>query len=107
MHPLITDNRANWRKPCQVQLDEISVRRGATLPWQIGVLSALVLIEVLLGGLIGDFFSWLFSRAEILLVLGGLACWRWGWFAFQSIRAIIYRYIVFPKLKRAAIESVK
>jgi glycosyltransferase Alg8 len=39
-------------------------------------------------------------------MLGGIGCWRWGWFVLQSVRAILYRYLVYPRLRREAASMV-
>jgi glycosyltransferase Alg8 len=41
------------------------------------------------------------GRAFVLF-LGGLAVWRYGWGAVHLVRALLYRRIVFPRLRRAA-----
>ena len=49
---------------------------------------------------------WMVRRAEVLIALGGLACWRWTWFVLQNFRAVIYRYWTFPRLRREAERAV-
>ncbi len=56
--------------------------------------------------MVGDAQLWIGHRLEILVTLGGLACWRWGWFVVQNLRAMVYRYYQFPRLRRAADRAV-
>jgi len=97
-----------WRLPAEIHLSGpgITLRRGARWPRQLGLLCVLAIAGVLLGAFVGDFFVWLQHRGELLLVLGGIASWRWGWFLLQSIRAAIYRYSTFPRLRRQAVRAV-
>jgi hypothetical protein len=62
---------------------------------------------VVLGDIAGGLITWVSPRVEILLLLGGIGCWRWGWFVLQSSRAILYRYWVFPRVRREAERCVK
>lgn len=84
----------------------ITLRRGATWPCQIAAIAALLCSAFLCACYVGDFLTWISRRVELLLLLGGVGCWRWGWFALQSSRAIIYRYWTFPRLRREAEAAV-
>lgn len=53
-------------------------------------------------GIVGGFFEWLTHRMEVLLLFAGIGSWRWSWFSIQSARAILYRYAVYPALRRQA-----
>jgi glycosyltransferase Alg8 len=68
---------------------------------------ALLVAALMLSHLVGDLVTWVSRRLEILLVLGGIASWRWGWFVLQSLRAILYRYRVYPRLRREAERAVR
>jgi glycosyltransferase Alg8 len=61
-----------------------------------------VAVIILASFAIEDVSGWLFHRFEILVLLGGIGCWRWSWFMLQSIRAVIYRYWRFPRLRLEA-----
>jgi len=56
---------------------------------------------------VGDLWHWFGHRLEVLLVLGGIGCWRWSWFGVQSMRAVLYRYFAFPRLRRQAERAVR
>ena len=102
----------NWRSPSEVIFSdaevgsEVPLRRGATWHHQLPVVFALIISAAGLAALTGHVFTWLTHRIEILLVLGGLGLWRWGWFVLQSTRAILYRYLVYPRLRREAAQAV-
>jgi len=69
----------------------------------------LAVLGLCAGGLIfvvDDLWLWISRRFEVLLVLGGIGCWRWSWFLLQSGRAIAYRYWAFPRIRRAAERAV-
>jgi glycosyltransferase Alg8 len=93
-----------WGFPAELELQGRGplLKRGANWRWQWAMLVALVLYVVVLAATIGDVTAWLQQRAEIIFVLGGIAAWRWGWFIVQSVRAMLYRYWVFPRLRRQA-----
>ncbi len=78
------------------------LRRGAAWPKQAFLLGTLGGLIVLLSLVVGDAESWADHRLELLLSLVGIGCWRWGWFVLQNVRAIIYRYFVFPRIRRQA-----
>lgn len=98
----------SWKFPSEVVFSDAAVplRRGASWPLQLPLLVILLVGAAVLAGIVGHVLTWLSHRAEILLVLGGIGCWRWGWFIVQSIRAIIYRYWVFPRLRRESTQAV-
>ena len=102
----------NWRSPSEVIFSdaegpsEVPLRRGATWRHQLPVVFALIISAAGLAALTGHVFTWLTHRMEILLVLGGLGLWRWGWFVLQSTRAILYRYLVYPRMRREAADAV-
>ena len=98
----------NWRSASEVILSEgeVPLRRGASWRQQLALVFALIIAASGLAFLTGHFFAWATHRIEILLVLGGLGFWRWGWFVLQSTRAILYRYFVFPRLRREAARAV-
>jgi len=66
------------------------------------VLVVLVALAGILIQIVGSFELWMVRRAEVLIALGGIACWRWSWFVLQNSRAVIYRYWTFPRLRREA-----
>jgi glycosyltransferase Alg8 len=66
----------------------------------------LTALAVVLLYLVGGPESWATHRLEVLLTLGGIAFWRWSWFAIQNIRAIIYRYWAFPRIRRQAEHAI-
>jgi glycosyltransferase Alg8 len=97
-----------WRLPSEVTLsnDPVPLRRGATWRHQLPVAFALAIAAAALAVLAGHVFTWISHRIEILLVLGGIGCWRWGWFVLQSARAMVYRYLVYPRLRHEAANMV-
>ena len=78
------------------------LRRGAGWRWQSAMLVALVFCVAALAVTSGDVAATFRHRLEIFLLLGGIAVWRWGWFVVQSVRAMVYRYWAFPRLRRQA-----
>src|SRR5436305_1912370 len=81
-------------------------RAGASWPRQLLVLAALLGLAAMLLRVVGDGQIWIFHRAGVLIALTGIACWRWSWFALQNFRAVIYRYFMFPRLRREAARAV-
>src|SRR6185369_10083829 len=98
----------NWRLSSEVTFsnDEVPLRRGATWRRQLPVFFVLTMAAAILPVVAGHVFAWMTHRIEILLALGGIGCWRWGWFVLQSARAILYRYVVYPRLRREAASMV-
>src|SRR5512132_4099011 len=94
----------NTPQPCSVGLtnDALLCRKGATVLAQSFVFASLLLVAAILLWVVGGPVSWASHRIEVLFTLGGIALWRWSWFAIQNTRAIIYRYWSFPRLRRAA-----
>jgi glycosyltransferase Alg8 len=86
--------------------DALLCRRGADWSRQLLVLAGLVVIAFLLLRIVGGVETWATHRLEVLLTVGGIAFWRWSWFILQNGRAIIYRYWVFPRLRRQAERAV-
>ncbi|MDB6031372.1 MAG: Mannuronan synthase [Verrucomicrobiales bacterium] len=80
---------------------------GASWPWQLLVTAILVGVAAFLLQVIGDARIWVFHRMEVLLAMTGIAFWRWSWFAIQNARAVIYRYITWPRLRREAQEAIR
>ncbi len=97
-----------WGFPAEVLLSGVTVplRRGAGWRFQAPLLFLLLICAATLAGIIGDLFGWFSHRIEVLLALGSIGCWRWSWFALQSVRAILYRYWKFPRLRHEAAQSV-
>src|SRR5688572_1995933 len=106
-NPALTFGK-KWHLPSEAILskDEVPLRRGATWRHQLPVVFALTIAAAMLAALAGPIITWMTHRIEILLVLGGIGCWRWGWFVLQSARAILYRYLVYPRLRREAASMV-
>jgi glycosyltransferase Alg8 len=98
-----------WSFPSEVIFsnEHITLRRGATLRYQLAVLAGLVLVTVLSACYVGNFLAWFTHRIELILLFAGIGCWRWGWFVLQSARAILYRYWMFPRLRREAEQAVE
>ena len=44
---------------------------------------------------------------SVLFSLGVITCWRYGWQAVHGLRALIYSRIVFPRLRRAAVQAAE
>ena len=42
-----------------------------------------------------------------LVTLGAIGIWRWGWGACHYLRAVLYRYWVYPRLRRKAYRAVR
>lgn len=40
--------------------------------------------------------------AHLIVAMGAIGIWRWAWQALHFVRAMIYEFIVFPRLRRAA-----
>src|ERR1051325_10610275 len=86
--------------------DALLCRKGADWRRQLLVLVGLGVLAFLLLKMVGSVEIWATHRLEVLLTLGGIAFWRWSWFALQNGRAIIYRFWVFPRLRRQALQAV-
>lgn len=86
--------------------DALLCRNGAGWQRQTLVLIALLAVAAGLLHVAGDLKSWASHRLEVLLTVGGIAFWRWSWFLLQNGRAIVYRYWVFPRLRRQAERAV-
>src|SRR5262245_19040831 len=104
----ITLAERSSRVPSEAWVPEASVllRRGASWPFQLPMLAFLFLLAAGLMNVVGSFSLWFTYRVEVLLALGGIGCWRWSWFVIQSVRAVLYRYWVFPRLRRQAAKAV-
>ena len=99
----LENKRANSQRAAAFTGGGVPLRRGASWGWQGLMALLLALTVVALAGLVvGDVSGWLFQRLEILVLLGGIGCWRWTWFTIQNIRAVIYRYWRFPRIRRQA-----
>jgi glycosyltransferase Alg8 len=81
-------------------------RGGASWARQLAALVLLTCLAVFLVRIAGGLVPWFLRRGEVLIALGSIACWRWGWFVLQNLRAITYRYYVFPRLRREAEKAV-
>jgi len=105
---------AEWRAPGRVYNPgpDSGFPEGAQLwagaPWwrHLLVLAGLAGIAWLLIQVLDDLELWALHRLEVLIAIGGIACWRWSWFALQNLRAMIYRYYSWPRLRRAAQEAI-
>src|ERR1043166_4556819 len=86
------------------QLDRC--RGGASWIRQLVLFVALVGVGAILLSVAGDVPSLILRRGKVLIALGGIACWRWAWFVVQNLRALAYRYGVFPRLRRQAERAV-
>ena len=86
----------------QLETDIGRCWRGAPWQWQVLALILLAAVAGILIPLVGDFQLWIVRRAEVLIAVVGIACWRWSWFIIQNVRAVIYRYRTFPRLRREA-----
>lgn len=82
--------------------DALLCRKGAAWPKQLLVLVCFGALALTLLYIVGGPKSWANHRLEVLLTLGGIAFWRWSWFAIQNVRAMIYRYWAFPRIRRQA-----
>src|SRR6266545_4927610 len=90
------------RLPSEFVFSGVPLRRGATWPWQLLMCGALGLCAVGVGLIVGDVLQWFTHRIEVLIVFAGIGCWRWSWFGLQALRAMLYRYWMFPRLRRQA-----
>src|SRR6266508_6011177 len=97
-----------WSFPSEVIFSdaEIPLRRGAGWRHQLPAVVVLLIGGAALAALVGEAVTPLAHRMEILLVLGCIGCWRWGWFVLQSARAVVYRYFAYPRLRREAERAV-
>ena len=77
-------------------------RNGASWFRQLLLLAVLCWLATILLRVAGGLQPWIWRRAEVFMALGGIAVWRWSWFLIQNIRAMIYRYYSFPRLRRQA-----
>lgn len=64
--------------------------------WMLGLAAFVAAVAILIAA---DYYA-IGTRA--LLILGGLAAWRYGWGLVHLLRALIYLHIVFPRLKARA-----
>lgn len=42
------------------------------------------------------------TAAGFILVIGGIGLWRYAWWLTHAVRAVLYRYRMFPRLRRCA-----
>jgi glycosyltransferase Alg8 len=99
--------KSRWRHPCDCEVGtEVRLRRGAGWRWQLVLLVVLVVVEIGAVEATGSFLNWFGARLRVLVLLAGIGCWRWGWFGLQSVRAVLYRYLVFPRLRAQAQEAM-
>ncbi len=82
-------------------------RNGAPWTSQLVLVALLAWLMMTLISIVGDVHFWMLQRIEVLLTVGGIACWRWSWFLIQNVRAILYRYFTYPRLRRAAARAVQ
>src|SRR5690348_1644400 len=61
------------------------------------LIAAIVLIVVKLPSHVWDA-----ADSSVILTLGSLAAWRYGWWLMHLVRANIYARLVFPKLRKRA-----
>src|SRR4051794_354696 len=87
--------------------DALLCRKGAAWRRQLLVLAVLIATALTLLYIVGGPSGWATHRLEVLLTLGGIAFWRWSWFAFQNMRAIIYRYWAFPRIRQQAERALR
>ncbi|HWN96108.1 MAG TPA: hypothetical protein VNT99_13805, partial [Methylomirabilota bacterium] len=75
-------------QPCSVGLtnEALLCRKGATRLAQTLVVVCLVAVGAILLWVVGGPTSWASHRIEVLFTLGGIALWRWSWFAIQNTR---------------------
>lgn len=81
---------------------DIKPRNGASWPAQVLATAGTIVVLLAVLSLIDDVKGWAIHRVEVLFIVGGLGMWRWGWCLFQCARAAIYRYWVFPRIRRQA-----
>lgn len=81
------------------------LRRGASWQSQLALVCLLIASAMGLAWVVGDVWSWAESRLGILLALGGFTIWRWGWASLHAIRALVYRYLVYPRIRRKALAA--
>jgi mannuronan synthase len=86
--------------------DLLQCRKGAGWRRQIIVLTIFVALTITLLWFVGGPEKWARHRVDVLLTVGAIAFWRWSWFMYQNIRAIIYRWYAFPRIRRAAERAV-
>ena len=60
---------------------------GMALPWALPVLEG--------------------HRSALIITLGIVGIWRWSWGCLHLIRALLYRYVIFPHLRRKSEAIVK
>ena len=98
--------RAVFGRGDQIPAQDNLGREGASWFRQLLLIVALGYLAVLLLRVVGGLGTWVTHRTEILLALTGIACWRWGWFILQNVRALVYRYRAYPRLQREAQEAI-
>ncbi len=87
--------------------DILLCRKGADWKRQMAVLAVFITIALALLWIVGGPAKWAVHRLDVLLTVGAIAFWRWSWFMYQNIRAIIYRFFVFPRIRRNAKRAVE
>jgi mannuronan synthase len=84
-----------------------ALRRGMAWPWQLLALGLLAGCIAMLANLVQGVGSWATERVfAIVFVSSGFATWRWGWFTLHTLRAICYRYWVFPRIRRKCLAAM-
>ena len=85
-------------------------RRGASPLGQIvgliGLVAALVFLLSLALAMLAHRYD-VSRHTGLLMIFGILGMWRWGWAGLHVIRAIIYRYGVYPILRMRAARAVR
>jgi mannuronan synthase len=83
-----------------------NLRNGASGLGQVLLMALLGIWACALLGFLGNAGEWMLHRVLLLFALTGIGCWRWGWFFLQNVRAVLYRYVVFPRIRRQADAAV-
>lgn len=103
----VPDLDYNARPAMEAALRDHNLCNGARWPSQVALFFVLAAIVLVLSSFLESAEEWLVHRIFVIFAFSGIACWRWGWFMLQNVRAMIYRYWVFPRIRRDADLAVR
>lgn len=83
------------------------VRRGGPWHHHVLVLTAMAGLVWVVSTSLDDLVQWAHARYAIIVFGLGFAAWRWGWAAVHLLRAVIYRYWAYARIRRRAALAVQ